>query len=744
MIHEGFTKVPHEQPFRYQQGGLTVTRGSAWSAPGCHDGCGVLMFTDDDGKLVRVEGDPDNPYNQGRLCVRCLAVAEAVNHPDRLRHPMKRAREDRGKDKWERISWDEAYDLIYERLSYYKEHFGAESVTFWRGTGRDIQTYISRFAWSFGSPNLTSGINGIACYAPRVFGCSATSGSFWVGDYSQQFADRYDNPAWKTPDRIFIWGNNPLISNSDGLYGHWIVDCMKRGSKIVAIDPKLTWLASRAELWLQIRPGTDAALAMGMANVMIKEGIYDREFVELWCYGFEEFAERVAPYTPDKVAEITWIPEDDIVKAARLFAEGDGVALQWGVAVDQTTEALPASQALSSLIMITGNLDNPGGMIKPPELLSYLGGWGHEFLPEEQEPKRLGIDEYSFYHTGVASAACRVVIEAMETGEPYPLKAAWIQTTDLITGTGPDPERARKALGKMEFIVGIDLFMTATLMALADVILPVTTYPERNGIRIGDGCQRGETINQAADPLDCRSDMQILLDLGRRFNPEAWPWETVEDMYTHILESTGLTFPEMQDAAPVYMPYEYYKYKSGKMRPDGKPGFPTATGRVELYSLWYDKLGLDPLPQFYEPTPSPYSTPDVYEEYPLIVITGARMWNYFHSENRRQEHLRAIKPEPTVEMNPETATKYGLTHGEWVWVEGQRGRAKRIVDITPTLDPRVVLTSHGWSHPEAGADSLYDTQDLNINKLIGWDDMSKIGVGANYKVMLCKIYPVGK
>ncbi|MEG0303764.1 molybdopterin-dependent oxidoreductase [Gordonibacter sp.] len=743
MMNEGVTKVPHEKPFRYVEGDLTVTRGSAWSGPGCHDGCGVLMYTDAQGELVRVEGDPENPYNQGRLCVRCLALTEAVNNKDRLRYPMIRKKEDRGKDAWERISWDEAYNLIEEKLNYYKENFGAESVMFWKGTGRDIATYLSRFAWSFGSPNLTSGINGIACYAPRVFGCTATSGSFWVGDYSQQFADRYDNPNWKMPGLIVVWGNNPLISNSDGLYGHWVVDCMKRGSKLMVIDPKCTWLAAKAELWLQIRPGTDAALAMSMANVMIEEGIYDQEFVDCWCYGFEEYAERVAPYTAEKTSGITWVPEEDIRRAARLFAQSEGTVLQWGVAVDQTTEALPACQALSSLVMITGNLDNPGGMIRPPEMLMYMGGWGMEFLPPEQEEKRIGINDYSFYRTGVVNAASRKIMEALETGKPYPIKAAWIQTTDLITGTAPDPLRTKRNMETLDFVVGVDLFMTATMMAFADVLLPAAAYPERNGIRVGDGCQRGETINKAVDGGECKADMEILLDLGKRFNPEAWPWDTVEDMYSHILKgATGLSFEELQQDAPVYLPYEYYKYKTGKLRSDGNVGFNTRTGRVELYSLWYESLGLDPLPQFSEPTPSPYATPELYEEYPLIIITGPRMWGYFHSENRRQEHLRAIQPEPTIEMHPDTAMKYGVSDGEWVWVEGHRGRAKRVVATTPTLDPRVVSTSHGWSHPEEGAETLFGMEDLNINKLIAWEDMSKIGVGANYKTMLCKIYKV--
>ena len=273
-----------------------------------HLGCGVLLYTDDDGRLVKVEGDPENPFNQGRLCVRCLDLPEVVYSPDRILHPLKRDRGNRGKDRWEQVGWDEVLDEIAGIILEAKEAYGPESVAFYSGTGRDIGQYITRLCWGFNSPNFVFMMSGQSCYSPRVAGCFSTSGSFWVGDYAQQFPDRYDNPQWEQPDLIVIWGNNPVVSNSDGLYGHWVVDCMKRGTKAIVIDPRLTWLASRAELFLQIRPGTDGALALGMANYLVENDLYDREFVDLWCYGFEELAERARDYPLDEVAEITEIP----------------------------------------------------------------------------------------------------------------------------------------------------------------------------------------------------------------------------------------------------------------------------------------------------------------------------------------------------------------------------------------------------------------------------------------------------
>ena len=389
----GYQLVEHEKPFRYDEDGLHVTRTSAWSGPGCHIGCGVLLYADDDGKLVKVEGDPENPFNKGRLCNRCLALPEVVYNPDRITTPLVRDRVRRGEDAWEQVSWAEAIDLIYERFTAIKERYGAWSIPFVQGTGRDIAPWITRLAWSFGSPNYLFFMSGMACYLPRVAGCAATTGSFWVGDFSQQFPDRYDDPAWVPAEYIMVWGNNPLVANSDGFYGHWMVDVMKRGSKLIVVDPRLTWLASKAEWWLQVRPGTDAALALGMLNVIISEDLYDHDFVDRWCYGFDELAQTAAAYPVDKVAEITWVPAEKIVGAARAWAGAENGIVQWGLTVDTTKESLPAAQAIGALWQVCGFCEKPGCMIVPPEILAYSGGFGGELV----KTVRAAYDRYEFH-----------------------------------------------------------------------------------------------------------------------------------------------------------------------------------------------------------------------------------------------------------------------------------------------------------------------------------------------------------
>ena len=744
----GMTYFEHEKPWRYEEDGLTVTRGSAWSAPGCHLGCGVLIYSKD-GEVVRVEGDPDNPYSQGRLCPRCAAVIDFVNHEDRVLYPMKRARENRGLDKWERIGWDEALDTVEQKFNEYKEQFGAESVVFLQGTGRDIAAYITRLAWSFGSPNYAFSLSNVACFGPRIFASMMTTGTFMVGDYSQQYVDRYDNPEWKCPGVTVVWGNNPVVANSDGAYGHWVTDVLQRGSKLLVVDPRLTWLAAHADVWCRVRPGSDHALALGIGNVIVQEKLYDEQFVELWCHGFDEYAELCSEWTLERTAEVTWVEPDDIAAAAHLIAENGPALLQWGVALDQREDCVDGARAVLDLFAITGNLEKPGSNVIGPELLKYITGWGRDLLSFDAEEKRIGTDELLIYKLGLHVASINKMIDHMiEQPEDYPIKAAWIQTVNQIACGGVDNERTIQAFMNLEFNVVVDLFMTPTAMAYADLFLPVTTYPERNGIRCGDNMQRGETINAAVPPRgEARSDMEINLELGRRFNPEAWPWETVEDMFSSILAETGMDFEGVRETAPSYLPFEYDKHEKGKIRPDGSNGFMTPTGRVELYSLGLEFMGFDPLPHYVEPSMTPYSQPELYEDYPLVLTTGARQHNTFHSENRQGKHLRPIHPEPTIMMHPEAAEKFGVSAGQWVWVEGPVGdtgrvaRAKRVVELSNAMDSRVASTDHAWWHPEGDPENLYDVNELNINNLISWST-GVMGVGANYKCILCKVYPV--
>ena len=735
-----------EAKWTWEEDGTKVVRTIARTGPGCHQGCGVLLYVKNE-KLTKVEGDPEFPHNQGRLCPRCLALTQVVYHPDRLKYPMKRAGK-KGEGKWERIPWEEGYGIIAQKFNEIKNKQGPESVIFCQGTGRDIGPYISKLAYSFGSPNkVTFGpLDGHACFAPKVTALAATTGAFEVADCAQFFPERYENINWRVPQCIMVWGNNPLTSNPDGFMGYWIIECMKRGSEIIVVDPRRTWLATRAKTWLQIRPGTDAALALGMLNVIINEKLYDEEFIRKWTYGFGELKRRVQDYPPEKVSEITWIPKEKIVEASRLYATSKPAAIQWGVSIDQNKECVPAIHAIMSLWAITGNFDVPGGnVIKSPNF-NIDDEIKNEFqaLSEKQKEKKIGRGIYPLLDQWYLPAVGSVVIDQILTDIPYPIKAAWIQTTNTFACSAADAKRVYEAFKKLDFIVVVDLFMTPTAMAFADIVLPAATYAERDGIALtgGNSIFVG-TTNKAIEPVgESKSDMEIILELGKRLNPQAWPWNNVQDMFSAMIKSMGITFEELRGKGFAYDTFEYKKYEKGLLRPDKKAGFNTPTGKIELYSTVFEKCGLDPLPYFEEPPESPVSTPEISKNYPLVLTTGAKSWGFFHSEHRQIPTLRYMNPDPISEIHPETAEKLGIKDGDWIYIETQHGRCQQRAKLTAGIHPRVIHSQHGWWFPEKPGPepSLFGVWESNINLLLpsGW--VGRSGFGYPFKSQMCRVY----
>lgn len=736
------------KPRVWQEGELTVHRSTAWSAPGCHEGCGVLIYTDAAGKLVKVEGDPDAPFNQGRLCPRCLAVKEMMYDPDRVIYPMKRDPKDRGKNKWIRCSWDEALDEIAEKFNSIKERYGAEAVSFHWGTGRDGFQYMQRLAYSFGSPNCVYPLSGTSCYLPRIAAMFNIAGFECIADCSQEYFDRYDNPQYTAPELYICWGHNPVYASSDGFFGHWVVDLMKRGTKLVTIDPRVTWLAAHSEMHLQINNGTDGALAMALLNVIINEKLYDADFVDKWTYGFDELAERVQKYTPEYSAEITGIPAAKIERLARRYAAASPAVIHWGLAIDMANrESIPTAQGILALMAITGNMDVSGGELIPVMIQNTGFGWGTDLLDQSIINTRLGVEEYPFCGRGFLLNQTEVSLQAMETDKPRIMRGAWLETTNPLVNCGADPDRWKRAYERMEINVVLDYTMTPTAMAIADYFLPVAMFPERNGLRVCEGPQFGEVWKKVCTTGEVKADLEICIEMGKRLNPEAWQYDSDTECYTEILgmSKVPVTFEECYEYGPIYPKphlYEFKKYEKGLLRPDGQLGFMTPTGRIELWSSSLAQCGLDPLPEFCEPVPGKKTTPELFEKYPLVLTTGARSINYFHSEHRQAPHLRAIKPEPLCEINPADARRYGIKDGDMVWIENYMGRAKRRAVVTEAVKEGLISSDHGWWLPEVKDESNWGgVNDININRCL--ESVSgKSGFGTNFKATCCKIYKV--
>jgi len=748
----------YPKKWRYQEGNDTVTRTTQWSGPGCHNGCGILLHTNAEGKVVGIEGDPDNPFNMGTLCMRCLNMVEQVNSDQRVKWPLKRVGE-RGENKWERISWDEALDIIEEKVRYYQKNFGNESICTLKGTGRNTTWQTSFIAnAAFQTPNFCWGfLSGDACYMPRAALMCALNGAFLVADMSQMLPERYDAPEWVPPKLIIIWGNNPTVSNPDGFLGHWIIECMKRGSRIATIDPRLTWLGSKADYWLRIRPGTDAALALGMLYVIVTEELYDKEFVEKWTYGWDEFVERVKEYPVEKVSQITWIPAEQIYALARDYATSKPAAIQWGLALDTSINAIPASHALTALWSVTGNLDVPGGNIFATHAfgINLSNSIGSEWLSDELKAKRLG-QEYGLRQVGFASSASPdKLLEAIESGKPYPIKMSFCLSSNPIANMATEAPRVYAAMKKLEFNVCCDPFMTPTAVATADLFLPTAMGCERDSTRVWWWPLRA--IKKVTQYYEAKSDEEIAFLLTKRLNPAAAPWDSVEEMLSWFINTTGdwignasagvksMNFDELVKNTYLWPDrYQYKKYEKGLLRDDGQPGFNTPTGKIEIKSLILESCGVDPLPYYEEVHESPYGSPELFKEYPFILTSGARSWEFFHSEHRQYPTMREFHPWPLVEIHPDVCAKLGLNEGDWVWIENMRGRCKQKVKFNATMDPRVVHAEHGWWFPERnGAEpELFGVFDCNINNLTAQCQQGPTGYGAPYKTTICKLYKV--
>ncbi len=745
----------HKGELTWQDGEYTVERGFQWTPPGCHNSCGMLYYMKD-GKLDHAEGDPCFPYNNGRLCARCLNLEEAAYQEGRLKYPMKRDPKDRGDvSKFERITWDEALALIEKNLDEVTEKYGRASVFGLVGTGRNICWQVP---WivnnAFKSPNVFCALfSGDSCAVPRTAATAAMTGAYPVPDMGQFNEARYDYPDFQFPGTILIWGANPLKSNADCFQGYWITDCMKKGgSKLVVIDPMINWMSARAEVQIQIRPGTDCAVALAMNHVIIEEDLYDHDFVDCWTYGFDEFAEHVKDWTPERAAEIAWCDPDDIRKAARLIATNGPCAAPFGVSNDQKRNGVSAYHAIFNMMAITGNYDNPGGNILAYDpwgtVMSYIAGWDEGVLTPEMKAERLGDKEFPLHSVGFSALGQPdVLLHALETGEPRPMKMCFMMGTNPITNMAPDAPRAYKALMTLDFTIVCDYRMTPTIAGLADLVLPISFNWERNTLRLWFTPVRAS--RKISQYYECKSDEEIVVMLGRRFNPEFFDKIGVHtdiDMLDYIVKSAPNateSFDQLLNKDMYCWPDRpYYQYKTGGLRADGQPGFQTPTGRIELWVSMFANLGLDPLPNYEEPTESPVSTPELYKEYPLVLTTGARNFEFFHSEQREQPHMRATYPWPRVRINVEDAKELGIQDGEWVWIEGTRGRCQQKALVTEGIMKGVVEADHGWWFPErdGNAPSLYGVFESNINNLTPNGNPGPYSFGADFRSVLCKIY----
>ena len=693
----------------------------------CYRMCGVLVHVRD-GKVSKVEGDPECPANLGSLCIKGLAAVETLYHPDRLKYPLKRTGA-RGEGKWQRVSWDEALETIAQAMNKAKEKNGAESVVFSHGDPKGFEHYIVRLCNVFGTPNICD--TRTVCSIPRRFGATITCGYSTIGtDVSPDL----DYP----PACILMWGANIAFTHLPNYVR--LQKALRQGMKLVVIDPRETSLAARAHLWLQPRPKSDLALALGMTNIIINEGLYETSFVDEWTVGFNRLREHVKDYPVEKVEKITWVPKEKIIEAARLYATTKPASIQDGNSMDDDLNSVQTARAIAILRAITGNLGIPGGDIDWADLPlglkpTYAPGQAEalsftldEKMNEDQRNKMIGADEGFAPVPMVRIVPSQLLVKAILSEKPYPVKVLCVHANNPLM-TWANAQEVYKAIMALDFLYVSDQFMTPSA-ELADIVLPAATYLEVNGIAFRSPFvhvrQKVTQIGEAWPDKNMINEMAKKLGLGQYF------WEDVDEALDIILKPMGLTFEEFRSIGN-------FMAEKGYRRHEVK-GFNTPSGKVEIYSSLFEKWGYDPIPVYYEPPETPYSAPELAEEYPLIFTT----WHhegFRHSNNRQVPSLRGMEPHPVVEIHPETAKNLDIEDGDWVYIENKRGRIKQRAVLTEGIDPRVVAPSYGWWFPEQGVESLHGWKESNINVLTYSEPPYNPQIAStNLRGTLCRVY----
>lgn len=701
----------------------------------CHGSC-IAEVTVEDGRVTDIRPDPDGIMNKGRMCPKGLLSKELIYNPDRLLHPLKRTGK-RGEGKFEQITWDEAYDIIAENLIAIEKKYGMEAVAIAQGTGRHHLPYTARFANAIGTPNWFEP-GSAQCFFPRIHAGAATFGFMPSADYYSDV----------NPSVMLVWGCNPSVSGADAESRYCFLDALKKGTRLVVIDPCRNNLEPYADHWLQLRPGTDDALALGMLHVIIGEALYDRDFVENWCSGFEELKERVGEYPPERAAEICGLTAEEIVSAARYIASADTLAMEWGCAIEHTPNCFQTVRAIALLLAVTGNIDKKGSMIESmhvldePELLE-------DHLGDIQRAKRLGEHHkmLSGAHKPFSSAHIPTVFEAMRTGKPYPVRALMLCGNNGLSGFA-DSKRTLETWMGLDFICCQDMFLTPSAL-LADVILPVCTWLEVDSLTASPGGSDHAILCQQAvvPPVgECKPDEVIFQELCARLGRD-WGAKDLDEILDKRLDRLrtfpgyeGVTLEKLRKTGWAAVPIEYEQYKHRAAR--GEKAFNTPSGKVELYSHIMEDFGFDPLPFYAEPPESPVSRPDLAEEYPLVLTTGTRINAFFVSEQRQVPSLRRMNPWPLATLHPDTASSYGIKDGDWIFIESPRGRITQKARVTDKMRPGVVNCQMGWWFPEAKDKPWFGMFEVNANVLTSMDPPFDPAMGTyQLRGLLCRIYP---
>jgi len=698
--------------------------------PNCHASprCGIDAQVVD-GRIVKIEaGRFPLPEYDRRICAMGMARLEQQYHPQRLSYPVKRAGA-RGEGKWQRLSWDEAYSIIAERLTAIGERYGSRALAFFTGSGTAgvlTKGSVQRFAAAVGgTAHRAGGVDfGVAKGLEYAFGIPAST-YFRPGGH--EYADAVNSKL------ILLWGGNAADTRLVDF--HFIRQAQSCGAKIVCIDPNRSATAQRADLWISPRPGTDAALALALLNEMITNDLCDRDFLSchtnapflvrrdngkflrrdtsaymVWdstreeahsckevalpaltgefCVendsgltvacrpAFQLLAELCASYNANRAAEITGVRAEVIRELAREFAATKPAAIRMGYGVDRWYYSDYTARAAANLVVATGNVGIPGGGISIHD--------GTHAAPLNLSPFRMP--------NGRQAATLDIIglMRAIEYDDPYPVRSLWLSASNMFNQTSANRSRVfREVLPKLEFIVAVDLFMTDTA-AMADIVLPACSIFEKTDLIAGMFLQLQRRV--VAPQGENKSDLEIMRGLAQRMELGQYFDRQPEDYLREMLDNDqpllrGISLERLQCEGAVLLnrpaaPYIGFADLT----------FKTASGRIEIYKEELVNQGAE-LPYYNEPIEATPNHP-LHWKFPLTLLFSHSR-HRIHSTFANLSAAKQFEPEPFVEIHPNDATRRGIAEAELVRVYNLRGSVELKCRFNTALRPGVLIISEG-------------------------------------------------
>ncbi|MBQ6377113.1 MAG: molybdopterin-dependent oxidoreductase [Lachnospiraceae bacterium] len=659
-----------------------------------------------DGKIVSVEGNKDFPGSNGKICVKGAALKQQIYHPDRLLYPMKR-KGDRGSGEFERISWEEALDTIAERMRETKEKYSADETVVYVGHPKWFRPQIAEFCRKYGT--CSYGTESSTCAYALIMAFQACCGipSFPIPDF-------------RNADTLLMWGINPFHSQIPG--SGRLVKLKKAGKTLIVADPRCTPLTEIADVHLKLLPGTDGALALAIAHVILEENLQDTDFIRENTAGFEEYREYVREFTPEKAEKITTVPAEMIKRAARLIAAGR-CALQMSASpAVHNINGFQNSRAVILLMALTGNFGRPGGIMAPgPKPLSLRGGFRPGINAAAHIERCHSHDKFPLWSQLVGETQM-VELSRYISGEgKYPVRN--LIAFGLNTHMWPRPDLLSESFRHLEFFVNMDAFMTEACR-YADIVLPCELDLEREQVRIVGGnhvfCQQ-KIVEQG----DMRNDLEVILALAGRLGIEICdpPIRTMDDYINMQLAGTGYTASELREAGKP-LPVRAEEPAAGPGKPGSHAKFPTPSGKIEFVSgILPEGEGLPLYRDYRETLPM--------KEYPLILATGIRKPQLFHSRAHRLPWLANLEAAPAIDIHPKQAEALGLMDGEAAVIETPVGQLEMPVRFDSSLPAGMVSVYHG-------------AIEKDINYLIDLDYRDPYTGFPGYKSYCCRIRRAGQ